>query len=111
MTKLNIDKTAGLLGLLIAVLVGIGVTIPYSVLILLVCGGVYGYHTSSEFHVRVIVSALAITTFASAFAALPEVGGYLEAIVANIGQFAQGSALTIILCNFYFRLMPVKAAD
>jgi hypothetical protein len=111
MTKLNIDKTAGLLGLLIAVLVGIGVTIPYSVLILLVCGGVYGYHTSSEFHVRVIVSALAINTFASAFAALPEVGGYLEAIVANIGQFAQGSALMIILCNFYFRLMPVKAAD
>ena len=111
MTKLNIDKTVGLLGLLIAVLVGIGVTIPYSMLLLLVCGGVYGYHTSGEFHVRVIVSALAITYFASALAVIPQVGEYLGAIVANIGKFAQGSALLIILSNFYLRLMPIKATE
>jgi hypothetical protein len=58
MTTPNINKTVGVVGFLIAVLVGIGVTIPYSVLLLLVCGGVYRYRTSDEWHIRVIVSVL-----------------------------------------------------
>ena len=111
MTTLNIDKTIGLLALLIAVVAGIGVTIPYSVLLLLVLGGVHGYHASSESHVRVIVTALAITAFASALAVVPEAGGYLEAVAVNLGKFAQGAALLIILRNFYLHLMPNKAAE
>ena len=111
MTTLNIDKTIGLLALLIAVIAGIGVTIPYSVLLLLVLGGVHGYHVSSDSQVRVIVTALAITAFASALAVVPEAGGYLEAIAANLGKFAQGAALLIILRNFYLHLMPSTAAE
>jgi hypothetical protein len=111
MTTLNIDKIIGLLGLLIAVFVGVGVSIPNSALLLFVCGVFTGHHLSSMFQVRVIVSALGITAFSSALTVIPEIGKYLEAKVANIGKFAQGSALFIISCNFYLHLMPVKAVE
>ena len=108
MTKLNIDKTVILLGLLIAVLGGIGVAIPYSSLLLIAFGCAHGYHTASMFHVRAIVSALAITAFASSMAVIPEVGGYLEAIITNIGKIAQGSALFIIFHNMYLRMRSIN---
>jgi len=107
MNTLNTDKIVGLIGLLIAVLVGIGVAIPFAPLLLLVCGLVFGYYTPSEFQVRVIVSAIALTTFASALVAIPEVGSYLAAIVGNIAKTAQGAALLIILHNLSKRLTPV----
>jgi len=107
MNTLNTDKIVGLIGLLIAVLVGIGVAIPFAPLLLLVCGLVFGYYTPSEFQVRLIVSAIALTTFASALVAIPEVGSYLAAIVGNIAKTAQGAALLIILHNLSERLTPV----
>jgi hypothetical protein len=107
MNTLNTDKIVGLIGLLIAVLVGIGVAIPFAPLLLLVCGLVFGYYTPSEFQVRLIVSAIALTTFASALVAIPEVGSYLAAIVGNIAKTAQGAALLIILHNLSKRLTPV----
>ena len=39
---------------------------------------------------------------ANALAVVPEAGGYLEAIAVNLGKFAQGAALLIILRNFLF---------
>ena len=67
----------------------------------------FGYYTPSEFQVRLIVSAIALTTFASALVAIPEVGSYLAAIVGNIAKTAQGAALLIILHNLSKRLTPV----
>jgi len=103
---MNTHKIAGLLGLLIAILVGIGVAIPMAPLLLLVIGLVTGWDYAAEHHVRVIVSAFALTTFSAAFAAVPEVGSYLQAIVGNVGAVAQGAALTICLNNIYNRFKP-----
>jgi hypothetical protein len=108
--SMNTDKIVGLVGLLIAVLMAVGVTIPYGSLLLLACGCVFGYYTPAEFQVRVILSALALTAFASAMAAVPEIGSYLEAIVGNIGKTAQGAAILIILRNLSKRLTPVQPA-
>ena len=52
-----------------------------------------------------------LLTGANALAVVPEAGGYLEAIAVNLGKFAQGAALLIILRNFYLHLMPNKAAE
>lgn len=109
MDKLNTDKAVGLFGLLIAVLAGLGVTIPYVPLLLIVCGFVYGYFTQDDSNIRVIISALALSAFAGSLVVVPEIGTYLEAIVGNIAKMAQGASILIILRNLYKRLHPVAA--
>jgi hypothetical protein len=102
---MSVQKILGLVGLLVAI-VGAFVSIPYATLILLVLGLIIGYSIAAEHHVRVIVSALALYAFSGAFLAVPTIGTYLQAIVANIGQLAAGAALTIILVNVYNRFKP-----
>jgi hypothetical protein len=75
-------------------------------LILLVLGLVIGSSIAGEHHVRVIVSALALSAFAGAFGAVPGIGNYLTSIVSNIGALAVGVALTVILVNIYNRFKP-----
>jgi xanthine/uracil permease len=102
---MNVQKILGLIGLLVAI-VGAFVTIPYIGLILLVIGLIIGYSILGEHHVRVIVSAIALSMFAGAFSAVPSVGSYLQSIVANIGGMAAGAALAIILINIFNRFKP-----
>jgi hypothetical protein len=102
---MSFQKILGLVGLAVAI-VGAFVTIPYAALILLVIGLIVGHGIAGEHHVRVIVSALALSAFAGAFAAVPGVGTYLQAIVAGFGSIAAGAALAIILVNIYNRFKP-----
>jgi hypothetical protein len=102
---MSFQKILGLVGVLVAV-VGAFVTIPYSGLILLVIGLVIGCSIAPEHHVRVIVSAIALSMFAGAFSAVPAVGSYLQSIVAGLGAMAAGAALSIILLNIYNRFKP-----
>ena len=99
------QKILGLLALAVSI-VGAFVAIPYIGLILLVIGLVIGFSIAGEHHVRVIVSAIALSMFAGAFSAVPGVGSYLQSIVANIGGLAAGAALSIILVNIYNRFKP-----
>lgn len=102
---MSFQKILGLVGLAVAI-VGAFVSIPYAALILLVIGLIVGYSIAGEHHVRVIVSALALSAFAGAFTAVPSVGTYLQAIVGGFGSIAAGAALTIILVNIYNRFKP-----
>jgi hypothetical protein len=102
---MSYQKILGLLALAISI-VGAFVAIPYIGLILLVIGLIIGFSIAGEHHVRVIVSAIALSMFASAFSAVPAVGTYLQTIVSNIGALAAGAALSIILVNIYNRFKP-----
>jgi hypothetical protein len=99
------QKILGLVALAVSI-VGAFVTIPYIGLILLVIGLIVGFSIAGEHHVRVIVSAIALSMFAGAFSTVPSVGSYLQSIVANIGGLAAGAALSIILMNIYNRFKP-----
>ena len=59
---MSIDRILGLIGLLIAIVAAF-FAIPYVALALLVIGLIVGYSIAREDHVRVIVSALALTAF------------------------------------------------
>ena len=102
---MNVQKILGIVGVLVAI-VGAFVAIPYIGLILLVLGLIIGYSIVGEHHVRVIVSAIALSMFAGAFSAVPTVGTYLQSIVANLGGLAAGAALSIILINIFNRFKP-----
>lgn len=103
---MSFQKILGLVGLAVAI-VGAFVAIPYAALILLVIGLIIGYGIAGADHVRVIVSALALSAFAGHFGAVPsDVGTYLVAIVSNVGALAAGAALAIILVNIVNRFKP-----
>ncbi len=102
---MTVEKIVGLLGLVVAI-VGAFVAIPYIALILLIAGLIVGFSIVREDHVRVIVTALALTAFAHNFDAIPQVGTYLSAIVANGALMTAGAALMIMMRNIYARFMP-----
>jgi hypothetical protein len=101
----TVEKIAGLLGIVVAIVAAF-VTIPHVALILLVIGLIVGFSIVREDHVRVIVTALALTAFAHNFDAIPQLGMYLSAIVANGALLTAGAALMIMMRNIYARFMP-----
>lgn len=102
---MNITKIVGLLGVLLAIVAAF-VNVPYAAPILAVAGVVVGLSVAGEHHVRVIVSALALTALAGAFNGIPGAGPALTTILGNFGVLAAGAALLIIVRNMYERLKP-----
>ena len=105
---MTVEKIVGLIGIALAVVAAF-VAIPHIDLVLLVAGLVVGWSIAREDHVRVIVSAMALTGFAHLFGAVPEAGQYLTAIIANAGLLTAGAAIMIILRNVYIRFAPSSA--
>ena len=93
------------IGVAIAI-VGAFVAIPQMATVLLVAGLIVGVFVIGDHHVRVMVTAVVLTGLAGTFNAVPTVGTYLSAILANIGVLVVGVAVMIILRNIYARLKP-----
>jgi len=99
------QKIVGLVAVALAV-VGAFVAIPSLAAILVIAGLIVGFSIEGPDHVRVIVSALALTALAGTLAAIPSVGDRLATIVGNAGVTASGAAIMIILRNTYNRFKP-----
>ena len=102
---MNIEKIAGIVGVLVAI-VGAFVTIPQAAVILLAAGLIVGIFVIGDHHVRVMVTALVLTGLAKTFDAVPAAGTYITTILTNIGVLATGISVMIILRNIYARLKP-----
>ncbi len=73
---------------------------------LVILGLIAGFVIDGPDHVRVIVSALALTALAGVLNAIPSVGMYLASIVTNLGVILSGAAIMIIVRNIYARVNP-----
>jgi hypothetical protein len=102
----TVERIVGLIGIVVAIVAAF-VAIPYVALILLVAGLIVGFSIVREDHVRVIVTAMALTAFAHNFDAVPGLGSYLSAIVVNGALLTAGAALMIMMRNIYLRFMPM----
>ncbi len=102
---MSLHKIVGLVAFVIAI-VGAFVDVPQAALLLLVMGLIAGWDVAGEHHVRVIVSALALSAVGGSLNVVPTVGGYLTAIVSALALFSAGGALTIILRNMVERFKP-----
>jgi len=102
---MSLQKIVGLIAVAIAIISAF-VTIPYVTAALVILGLVGGLSIIADEHVRVIVSALALTALAGTLNAIPQVGSYLANIVGGLGQLAAGGAIMIILRNMYARFKP-----
>jgi hypothetical protein len=102
----NPFKIVGWVAIAIAV-VGAFVDIPYAGTLLVLLGLVAGYAMAAEDHVRVLVSALVLTSLSGVFVSnLPEIGSILTSIFSDAGTFAAGAALMIVSCNVWRRYKP-----
>ncbi len=82
------------------------VSFEYTGLILVLLGLAAGFGMATEDSVRVLVSALVLTSLSSAFNHIPEVGDYLYKIFSAAGVFASGAALMLITRNIWNRYKP-----
>jgi len=101
----NPYKLVGWLGLAIAI-IGAFVEIPYSGMLLVLLGLIGGFAIAAEDHVRVLVSALVLTSLSGVLMNIPEVGRYLTAIFSALGTFAAGASIMIISRNIWRRYKP-----
>ena len=102
---MKLQKILGLAAMALAI-VGAFVAIPNLAAVLVVLGLVVGFSIDGPDHVRVIVSALALTALAGTLASIPAIGGALASIVGNAGVTAAGAAIMIVLRNIYARFKP-----
>lgn len=102
---MKLEKILGLIAIILAI-VGAFVTIPYLAAALVVIGLVIGFSIDAADHVRVIVSALALTALAGVLGSIPAIGSHLTNIVSSLGVLAAGAAIMIILRNMYARFKP-----
>ena len=102
---MKIMKILGLIAVA-ASIVGAFVTIPNLATVLVILGLIGGFGIDGPDHVRVIVSALALTALAGTLNNIPSIGGYLTNIVSNLGVLASGASIMIILRNVYNRFKP-----
>ena len=102
---MNAFKIAGWLAVAIAV-VGAFTDIPYAGLILVLLGLIIGYAVAAEDHVRVLVTALVLTSLSGVLMNIPSIGEYLTSIFSAFGTTAAGAALMIVSRNMWRRFKP-----
>lgn len=102
---MNPFKIVGWVAIAIAVL-GAFVDIPYAGMLLVLLGLAAGYAVAAEDHVRVLVSALVLTSLSGVLMNIPEVGPYLTSIFSAAGTFVAGGALMIVTRNVWRRFKP-----
>ena len=102
---MNPFKIVGWVGLAIAI-VGAFVDIPYAGLLLVLLGLVGGVAIAAEDHVRVLVSALVLTSLSGVLMNIPEIGSYLTSIFSAAGTCAAGASIMIIARNIWRRYKP-----
>jgi len=103
--NVNPYKLIGWAGLAVCI-VGAFVEIPYASLILVVAGVAVGVSIATEDSVRVIVTALALTSLSSVLMNVPAIGEILTKIFSAAGVLTSGAALSMIGRNMWNRFKP-----
>jgi hypothetical protein len=98
---MNVEKIVSLVGLLLVVVVGVGVSIPQADLGIVLFGAVSGYFVSSSDRKALLVTAIAIAAVSGGLGAIPTVGMYITGIVSQLGNLVNASAVVAILLTVY----------
>ena len=92
----NIGRLAFILGVIIAIAAGVGVSAPQVPLVLAILGLIIGFlniggRESNNF----LIAGIALSASAGSLSVLPEVGVYVTAIASNVAVFV-GPALLVV---------------
>ena len=92
----NIGRLAFILGVIIAIAAGLGVSVPQVPLVLAILGLVVGFlNVGGRESNNFLIAGIALSASAGSLAVLPEVGSYVTAIAGNVAVFV-GPALLVV---------------
>lgn len=98
----QVGKWAFIVGLVIAVVGGIGFTQSWFGLVLVVLGLIVGFmNVSDSESFRFLVAAIALIVAANAVSGLPYIGGYATNIIANVIAFMSAAVLVVALKSLF----------
>jgi hypothetical protein len=103
--KVNPFKIIGWVAIAIAV-IGAFTEIPYAGLLLVLLGLAGGIAVAAEDHVRVLVTALVLTSLSGVLMNIPEIGRYLTSLFSAAGTFVAGASIMIVSRNIWKRYKP-----
>ncbi len=94
----QLGKWAFIVGLIIAIVGGLGFSQPWFVWLLALLGIVVGFlNVTDKECTKFLLAAIGLIVAAGAWSSLPYVGGYLSAILNNIVAFIGAAVLVVAL--------------
>jgi len=103
--QMNLGRIVFIVGVLIAIVGGLGVAIPYAALALVVLGVVSGWTDDSD-KITILLTALALSSVHGALDVVPTVGGHITGILGGVSSLISAAALAVIVKGVVARVMP-----
>jgi hypothetical protein len=93
-----VERIAIWLGLVIAIIGGVGVTIPASAIILAVLGVVVGIlSVGKDDTTGFLVFAIGLTAVSGGIDAIPVLGGHVHSILGNVSALVNAAAVVVVI--------------
>ena len=99
-------KIVQLVGVLVAVIVGLGVSFDYSAAVIAVLGAVGGYFIAADDRSRFLIVAIALYMVSGALGDIPAVGEYISGALGELSSLFNAAAVTAIVLTTIDKVKP-----
>ena len=99
-------KIIQLVGVLVAVIVGLGVSFDYSAAVIAVLGAVGGYFIAEDDRSRFLIGAIALYMVSGALGDIPAVGEYISGALGGLSSLFNAAAVTAIVLTTIDKVKP-----
>lgn len=99
-------KIVQLVGVLVAVIVGLGVAFDYSAAVIAVLGAVGGYFIAEDDRSRFLIGAIALYMVSGALGDIPVVGEYISGALGGLSSLFNAAAVTVIVLTTIDKIKP-----
>jgi len=103
---MGVGKIIQIIAVLVAVVAALWSGFPEAGMAIGVLGAVAGWFVAAEDRQRILVAAIALSVVAGALNDIPAVGGYITAIMTNLGSLYAAGSITVILVALVEKLKP-----
>ena len=103
---MGVGKIVQLVGVLVAVIVGLGVSFDYSAAVIAVLGAVGGYFIAEDDRSRFLIGALALYMVSGALGDIPVVGEYISGALGGLSSLFNAAAVTAIVLTTVDKVKP-----
>ncbi len=103
---MGVGKIVQLVGVLVAVIVGLGVSFDYSAAVIAVLGAVGGYFIAEDDRSRFLIGAIALYMVSGALGDIPAVGEYISGALGGLSSLFNAAAVTAIVLTTIDKVKP-----
>ncbi len=103
---MGVGKIIQLVGVLAAVIVGLGVSFDYSAAVIAVLGAAGGYFIAEDDRSRFLIGAIALYMVSGALGDVPIVGEYISGALGELSNLFNAAAVTAIVLTTVDKVKP-----